>query len=66
MGIPHSLFEKKLETLKASKGVKLDTDLTSDDLKELVSQYKQVYIESKGEQFPSGNVPPINQERHFF
>ncbi|KMZ56893.1 Pyruvate, phosphate dikinase [Zostera marina] len=53
MGIPHSLFEKKLEILKAFKGVKLDTDLTADDLKELVSQYKQVYIESRGEQFPS-------------
>lgn len=54
MGISHSLFEEKLEKLKASKGVELDTDLTSSDLKELVQQYKNVYLEAGGETFPSG------------
>lgn len=54
MGIPHSLFEEKLEGLKVAKGVTLDTDLTASDLKELVAQYKTVYYEAKGEQFPSG------------
>lgn len=54
MGIPHSLFEEKLEGLKAAKGVTLDTDLTATDLKELVAQYKKVYYEAKGEQFPTG------------
>ncbi|KAF5206850.1 Pyruvate, phosphate dikinase, partial [Thalictrum thalictroides] len=53
MGIPHALFEDKLEQLKEAKGVKLDTDLKASDLKELVSQYKAVYLEAKGEQFPS-------------
>nr|GMD68299.1 pyruvate, phosphate dikinase, chloroplastic [Ipomoea batatas] len=53
MGIPHSLFEEKLEKLKDSKGIKLDTDLTASDLKELVEQYKNAYIEAKGEKFPS-------------
>ncbi|XXG83375.1 hypothetical protein AAC387_Pa10g1144 [Persea americana] len=53
MGIPHSLFEEKLEGLKAAKGVTLDTDLTATDLKELVAQYKKVYCEAKGEQFPT-------------
>ncbi|PKI47976.1 hypothetical protein CRG98_031640 [Punica granatum] len=53
MGIPHSSFEEKLEMLKSSKGVKLDTDLTAGDLKELVEQYKNVYLETKGEKFPS-------------
>lgn len=56
MGIPHSLFEEKLEALKAAKGVKQDTDLTAADLKELVAQYKDVYTEAKGEQFPSGKL----------
>lgn len=54
MGIPHSSFEEKLETLKYTKGVELDTDLTASDLKELVEQYKTVYVETKGEKFPSG------------
>ncbi|XP_052190876.1 pyruvate, phosphate dikinase, chloroplastic isoform X1 [Diospyros lotus] len=53
MGISHSLFEEKLENLKNVKGVKLDTELTASDLKELVEQYKSVYIEARGENFPS-------------
>ncbi|XP_023766988.1 pyruvate, phosphate dikinase, chloroplastic isoform X2 [Lactuca sativa] len=52
MGIPHSLFDERLEQLKAEKGVELDTDLTAADLKDLVEQYKNVYVESKGEKFP--------------
>ncbi|KAJ1395154.1 Pyruvate/Phosphoenolpyruvate kinase-like domain superfamily [Sesbania bispinosa] len=53
MDIPHSLFEDKLEKLKIAKGVKLDTDLTATDLKDLVEQYKNTYLEAKGEKFPS-------------
>lgn len=54
MGIPHSSFEEKLEKLKSIKEVELDTKLTTSDLKELVEQYKNVYLETKGEKFPSG------------
>ena len=54
MGIPHALFEEKLEDMKLTKGVDNDTDLTASDLRELVGQYKNVYIEAKGEPFPSG------------
>ncbi|CAN1168602.1 Pyruvate, phosphate dikinase, chloroplastic [Linum perenne] len=53
MGIPHSFFEEKLEAMKDAKRARLDTDLSVSDLKELVEQYKQVYIESTGEKFPS-------------
>ncbi|KAM2535777.1 hypothetical protein TB1_021304 [Malus domestica] len=53
MGIPHSSFEEKLEKLKGKKGVELDTKLTASDLKELVDQYKNVYLETTGEKFPS-------------
>ncbi|EOY06314.1 Pyruvate orthophosphate dikinase isoform 1 [Theobroma cacao] len=53
MGIPHSLFEERLEKMKEAKGATLDTDLTASDLKELVEQYKNVYVEAKGEKFPS-------------
>lgn len=54
MDIPHSLFEEKLEKLKHTKGIKLDTDLAAYDLKDLVEQYKNVYLEARGEKFPSG------------
>ncbi|KAK4379929.1 hypothetical protein RND71_001791 [Anisodus tanguticus] len=53
MGISHSLFAEKLEKLKDAKGVNLDTELTASDLKQLVEQYKNVYLEAKGEKFPS-------------
>ncbi|KAM7280862.1 hypothetical protein ACFE04_007996 [Oxalis oulophora] len=53
MGIPHAAFEEKLEKVKEVKGAKQDTDLTASDLKELVEQYKRVYVEVKGEEFPS-------------
>ncbi|AQK85903.1 pyruvate orthophosphate dikinase1 [Zea mays] len=39
--------------MKESKGLKNDTDLTASDLKELVGQYKEVYLSAKGEPFPS-------------
>ncbi|THG21525.1 hypothetical protein TEA_018537 [Camellia sinensis var. sinensis] len=50
MGIPHSSFGEKLENLKNVKGVKLDTELTASDLKELIEQYKDVYLKA-GENF---------------
>lgn len=56
MSIPHSLFEEKLEALKKAKGAERDTDLDAGDLKELVGLYKNVYVEAKGEQFPTGKA----------
>ena len=52
MGVEHEAFEHELVALKAKKGVKLDTDLTADDLKDLVKRYKDVYRKHVGEDFP--------------
>jgi pyruvate,orthophosphate dikinase len=52
MGVDHEHFEHELVKLKKEKGVKLDTDLTADDLKELVRRYKAVYQSHVGEDFP--------------
>ncbi|PKU85813.1 Pyruvate, phosphate dikinase, chloroplastic [Dendrobium catenatum] len=65
MGIPHSRFEEKLEALKASKGVSQDTELSASDLKDLVSEYKKVYVEIKGEQFPAGCFADPKKQLHF-
>lgn len=54
LGISHSKFDEKLEKMKSRKGLKLDSELTASDLKELVEEYKNVYIEAIGEEFPSG------------
>ena len=49
MDVEHELFEHELSALKKEKGVKLDTELTADDLKELVKRYKAVYTKHVGE-----------------
>ena len=52
MGVEHELFEHELEALKNQRGVKLDTDLNADDLKELVKRYKSVYEKHVKAPFP--------------
>lgn len=45
-------FEHIMEELKHSKGVKNDTDLTTDDLKELVRRFKKAVKERTKQDFP--------------
>ncbi|MEG0878465.1 MAG: pyruvate, phosphate dikinase [Oscillospiraceae bacterium] len=45
-------FEKILEAAKDAKGVKMDTELDANDLKELVKKFKGLYKEKMGEDFP--------------
>ncbi|MBN1621246.1 MAG: pyruvate, phosphate dikinase [Endomicrobiales bacterium] len=52
MGIEKNVFEHILEAKKESKGVKNDTDLDTDDLKQIVDKYKAAYKEKTGEDFP--------------
>ncbi|MBE6155789.1 MAG: pyruvate, phosphate dikinase [Firmicutes bacterium] len=53
MEVPKSFFEKIIDELKEEKGVHYDTELTVEDLKELVSRFKAVYKENmNGEEFP--------------
>ncbi|CAI3205193.1 Pyruvate, phosphate dikinase [Clostridium neonatale] len=53
MGIEKRLFENKIDELKEEKGIEFDTDLTADDLKDLVVSFKEIYKKEKGEDFPS-------------
>jgi len=52
MEIPKALFEEILEEKKEEKGVKLDTYLNADDLKDVAAKYLQLYKKEKGEEFP--------------
>ena len=52
-GYPKSSFERKFDKIKEEKGVKYDTELTSEDLKEVVSIYKNEYKNISGTDFPS-------------
>ncbi len=52
MEMSKTFFEGILDELKEAKGVKLDTDLTAEDLKEVIAKYKAIYFEKMGEEFP--------------
>ena len=53
MEVNKSFFEKIIDEVKEEKGIKYDTELTVDDLKELVKRFKKVYSDHmKGEEFP--------------
>ncbi len=43
MGVDGDLFEDAINEKKAEKGVKLDTDLTAEDLKDLTQTFKQIF-----------------------
>jgi pyruvate,orthophosphate dikinase len=51
-GVDGHRFERTLADLKAKRGVSLDTDLTADDLGELIESYKRIYREETGGDFP--------------
>ena len=60
MEVPKSFFEKIIDELKVEKGVHFDTELTTEDLKELVKRFKAVYKENmKGEEFPQDPVEQL-------
>ncbi|MBI2456422.1 MAG: pyruvate, phosphate dikinase, partial [candidate division NC10 bacterium] len=52
LGIDKQAFERLLEAQKHAKKVKLDTDLTAADLKELVTLFKRVVKDKTGRDFP--------------
>jgi pyruvate,orthophosphate dikinase len=52
MGCEHEEFEHEIHEMKKAKGVKLDTELTEADLKDLVKRYKAVYKKHVGDDFP--------------
>ncbi|MHB1867849.1 MAG: pyruvate, phosphate dikinase [Nitrososphaerales archaeon] len=52
-GIEGSEFEDLIQKKKDSRGVKSDVDLTAADLADLVKQFKQIFKEKTGKEFPS-------------
>ncbi len=51
-GYPKASFERKFDEIKESKGVKFDTELNAEDLKEVIAIYKEEYKRLSGEEFP--------------
>lgn len=52
MCIDKEKFEEQLQAAKDAKGVKMDTELDADDLKEVVKKYKEIYKQEMGKEFP--------------
>jgi pyruvate,orthophosphate dikinase len=53
-GIDGHRFEDALTELKRKRGAAQDTDLTADDLAELVETFRGIYRDEKGSDFPQG------------
>ena len=52
MEVDKPKFEHILDTVKEETGAKFDTDLTADNLKEVIKRYKALYKAEKGADFP--------------
>ena len=53
MEVSKSEFEKLIDKKKEEKGVKLDVELSAEDLHDLAEQFKAKYKEALGEDFPA-------------
>ena len=51
-GYPKASFERFFDKIKEDKHVHFDTELSADDMKEVVAKYKANYIEIANEEFP--------------
>ena len=56
---PHDVFEALLERKKRARGVRDDTELTAEDLKELVGQFKREVRRQRGVPFPEDPVEQL-------
>lgn len=52
MEVPKYKFENVLDKMKEAKGYSSDLDLTTDDLKVIVEEFKKIYKDEIGEDFP--------------
>jgi len=59
-GLTHQDFNVELETLKKKYRAQEDTDLTAEQLKELVAIYKKVYQRKVGKPFPQNPMEQLD------
>ncbi|MFA7184350.1 MAG: pyruvate, phosphate dikinase [Victivallales bacterium] len=59
LGLEHHDFEHALDSVKTAKGVKLDTQLTTEDLKEVIAKYKEVVKKATGNDFPTNPMEQL-------
>ena len=59
LDVKKDIFEHQMDEVKAKRGVKLDTDLTADDLRELVATFKATVLQQTGKPFPDDPVEQL-------
>ncbi|HJT25709.1 MAG TPA: pyruvate, phosphate dikinase [bacterium] len=57
------VFERVIDKMKEEKGVKLDTELTAADLKELVEKFKKLIKDKTGKEFPQDVMAQLRGAR---
>jgi len=63
LDIPKHAFEEVFDGQKHKRGVKLDTELTAADLKEVIAQYKDVVRKHAGRDFPQKPLEQLTGAR---
>ncbi|NHJ39585.1 MAG: pyruvate, phosphate dikinase [Asgard group archaeon] len=63
-GVKRSLFDIALDEIKKKKGAKQDIDLSVDDLKELVQEFKKIYKTALGVDFPQDPKTQLEDSIH--
>jgi len=64
MGVEHAKFEKIIQGVKDKVKVKLDTELKTQDLKEIIAGYKELIKKEKGHEFPQDVQEQLKQAIH--
>ena len=64
MGVPHAEFEKILAAEKAKAGVKIDYQLTDENLKNVLNNYSAMIKEKTGKQFTQDVKEQLKQAYH--
>ncbi len=59
MEIEKGHFDRIFDAKKAERGISLDTELTAEDLADIVVDFKKLYKEEKGTDFPSDPVEQL-------
>jgi len=64
MDIHMEKFDHVFDAQKAKRKTKLDTDLTAQDLKDIVEAYKKIYVKETGKAFPQDALTQLKQARN--
>lgn len=59
LGVDHGAFDDILDNFKNLNGLAADVDLTADDWKDIIAEYKDIILRATGEAFPEDTVAQL-------